>query len=135
MSKKKSKKKKKRMQESASDRNSKVIRQMTAPPETVMNHLKRVGIDPIIDKMSMDGQEPEVYVLFRYQELIDKELELFAKQKNQSHTKARPMGSPVIMDEIRKRIEESIKRHPSYQSKIKDESQLSFDKDEDNWSV
>lgn len=111
--------------------------------ETVMAHLKRVGINPIIDKMSMDGDEPEVYVLFRYQELVDKELELFARdksgaaQRNTSRPNTKNPTAPIILDEIRKRMQEAIKRHPSYQAAQKDESQIGLDElaEEDEWPI
>ena len=111
--------------------------------ETVMAHLKRVGINPIIDKMSMDWDDPEVYVLFRYQELVDKELEFMSRdkvgraQQNTSRPTTKNPVAPIILDEIRKRMQEAVKRHPSYQAQHKDDSQIGLDEvsEEDEWPI
>lgn len=138
-----SKKKKGKKKKVESQNVNRVIQSVNASPETVMSHLKRIGIDPIIDKMSMDGDDPEVYVLFRYQELVDKELEFMSRdkvgraQQNTSRPTTKNPVAPIILDEIRKRMQEAVKRHPSYQAQHKDDSQIGLDEvsEEDEWPI
>lgn len=136
-------KKKKGKKKVDSHKVNRVIQSVNASSETVMEHLKRVGIDPIIDKMSMDGDEPEVYVLFKYQELVDKELKFMSREKvgpaqrNTSRPTTKNPVAPIILDEIRKRMQEAVKRHPSYQAQHANDSQIGLDEvsEEEEWPI
>lgn len=57
-----------------SQRVNAVIEKMTAPPETIIDHLNRVGVQFTIDEFSVDGGERAPYVVFRYDKMIEKEL-------------------------------------------------------------
>lgn len=128
----------------AAHRVNSVIQKMTEPPETVMAHLKRIGVEPIIDQMMLDDGEPKTYVLFEYEELLNKELENIANGSSFKDTyppvgeKVEPIKAPtapVILDEIRKRMEESVKRHPSYRSQHKDDQMTLDEVDDDDWPI
>ena len=138
----------------AAHRVNSVIQKMTEPPETVMAHLKRIGIQPIIDQMMLDNGEPKTYVLFEYEELLKKELDNIANGSSFKDTYP-PVGemvaplkaptAPVILDEIRKRMEESVKRHPSYLNQqednqmtlddVDDDVDVDDDDDDDDWPI
>lgn len=98
-----------------------VIQKITEPPETVIAHLKRIGVEPIIDQMILDDGEPKTYVVFGYEELLEKELEAITignqysadYPKNQTVTPVRMPTEPILLDEIRRRMEASKERHPS----------------------
>lgn len=122
---------------SAAHRVNNVIQKMTEPPETVLSHLKRIGIEPIIDQMSLDDGDPKTYILFGYEELLDKELQNIKAGSEFSSTyppdfksprMAEMPAQPILLEEIRKRMKEAMKIHPS-QMKIDDV--LS----EDDWPI
>lgn len=110
----------------AANRVTKVIQRMTEPPETVFDHLKRLGVEPIIDKMSLDNTDPKVYVLIDYQELTEKELEYYRaggdfreEYPAKGSVEAVEPTNTVMLDEIRQRMTrraEDIIRHPSSSS-------------------
>lgn len=140
---KKKKGKKKRVSDQDFNRVNRAVQSANAPTETVMTHLKRIGLDPVIDKMQLDDGEPEVYVLFKYQELVDKELEAMAKaksartQQNKHNASAKNPVAPIILDEIKKRMQEAMKRHPSYQSQHAADDQMGFEEvsEEEEWPI
>ena len=95
-----------------------VIQKMTEPPETVLAHLKRIGIEPIIDQMVLDDDEPKTYVVFEYQQLLELELqvlqqghELYGRSYNPAPVKT--ATEPILLDEIRRRIQQVKETHPS----------------------
>lgn len=98
-----------------------VIQKITEPPETVLAHLKRIGVEPIIDRMQLDDEEPKTYVVFGYDDLLEKELEAIAKgnQYSSDYPKDRPSTpvkiptEPILLDEIRRRMNADKSRHPS----------------------
>ena len=109
----------------AAHRVNTVIQKMTAPPETVLGHLKRIGIEPIIDQMSLDDGEPKTYILFGYEELLDKELQNIKDGSEFSDSYppvdqiVRPIPmppEPVVLEEIRKRMRAAMQSHPSQMS-------------------
>lgn len=110
-----------------------VIQKITEPPETVLAHLKRIGVEPIIDTMKLDDEEPKTYVLFEYEELLEKELEAIAKGNSYSvdYPKWKPVmpfkapTEPVVLDEIRRRMQADKDRHPS---------QMTLDENDD-WPI
>ena len=128
----------------AAHRGNTVIQRMTAPPETVLEHLKRIGITPIIDQMSLDDGPGKVYVLFGYDDLMKKELDNITSgaafrdsyppgTKTKAH--AGTPTAPVILDEIRKRMEQATREMTdSTASSEVVADQLQFDGDED-WPI
>lgn len=131
---------------SAAHRVNHVIQKMTAPPETVLDHLKRIGITPIIDQMALDGGPSKVYVVFGYDELMKKELhnitsggafkDTYPTKKPDANRAGAP-SAPVILDEIRKRMEvvtEQVKQNPPAASDAGEE-RLPLKNDEDDWPI
>lgn len=128
----------------AAHRVNAVIQRMTAPPETVLEHLKRIGITPIIDEMQLDNSPGKVYVVFGYEDLMTKELENITSGAAFKDTY--PPGlkteapknatAPVILEELRKRMEtvaDQVK-HPSGASSVAMDDHLQFD-DSDDWPI
>jgi len=96
----------------AAHRVNTVIQKMTAAPETVLEHLARIGITPIIDQMVLDDGEPKVYVLFGYEDLLKNELHNITsggafKDSYPPGTKTsapKNPTAPIVLDEIRRRM-------------------------------
>lgn len=130
----------------AAQRVNSVIQKMTDPPETVMSHLKRIGVTPIIDQMILDEGDPKTYVVIEYEELLKKELQNIAEGstfKEQYPSNDGPVAkptvsnTPVVLEEIRKRMDEAVKRHPSsyLKNKQQEEQQLELQLSEDEWPI
>lgn len=121
----------------AAHRVNSVIQKMSEPPETVLQHLKRIGIEPVIDLMQLDGEEPKSYVLLSLEELLLKELENLSsgghfRNDYPAEKKFTPVPTstePIVLDEIRKRMDLAKKRHPSNQMTIDDLT------DDDEWPI
>jgi len=93
-----------------SERVNSVIAKMTAPPETIIDHLKRVGVEFVTDSMSMDGGEPRVFIVIDYEHMVAKELENIRSGgvfKNEYPVK--PKGEAAELPEVLTRIVEAAK--------------------------
>lgn len=58
-----------------SERVQSVIEKMTRPPETIIEHLRRAGVEFHTGPMKLDDGPAKVYVLIDYDEMVAKELE------------------------------------------------------------
>ena len=113
----------------AAHRVNTVIQRMTAPPETVIDHLKRIGVDPVIDEFKIDDFPSKVYILIDYEELLDKELQNI--KDGGSFRDVYPSGTktpernknltvPVILEEIKKRMQAKPTQTSSDQLRLSD---------------
>ena len=94
-----------------SERVNAVITKMTAPPETIIDHLKRVGVEFVTDSMSMNGGEPRVYIVIDYEHMVAKELENIRSGgvfKDEYPVKPKD-GPPPELPEVLTRIVEAAK--------------------------
>lgn len=102
----------------AAHRVNTVLQRMTAPPELVLDHLKRIGVEPIVDQFQLDGLRPKVYVLIDYEELMAKELEnissggelkdCYPAGFKSPESPNKNSNTPIIVEELRRRMDAAM---------------------------
>ncbi len=98
-----------------SERVQSVIAKMTAPPETIIDHLQRVGVGFILDTFSMNNEDSKPYLVIDYDDMVAKELENIKSggffKDEYPVVPAKSLGealAPVVFDELKRRKEDLV---------------------------